>query len=249
MLDAYETAAKDARVAINTTVYDYETARSVVEAADADLLVYWDRVNLNYATVLSNLLRYAVLFTRGGVYHDLKHWLPKPALEELVSRLDTHDIILEENPSRDPSTDNRKMRNTNMAAARPGLRYFETCLAEMKEKLRRIDADPPASTRKAVFDLDSHTGIHRIAATRRPDVSKHQLFLAYVCRSKEPRPNCTDAADISGTLDGESWVARKWRAAAVASISSSYNREGHWSSHTESILNPRPRPPPPGRAD
>ena len=67
MLDAYETAAKDARVAINTTVYDYETARSVVEAADADLLVYWDRVNLNYATVLSNLLRYAVLFTRGGV--------------------------------------------------------------------------------------------------------------------------------------------------------------------------------------
>jgi len=194
-----------------------------------------------YATILSNVFRYAVLLARGGVYHDAKMRPGADALRSLVAYLERYDVVLEENPRREPGSRNRKFRNTNMAAARPGLAYFNATLASMAAKLAAAYARRPTAdeSRKVVFHLDSHTAFERV----RRD-GKHKMLMAYACGDEVPKPNCTDAADVSGVVDGESWVGRKWRLETAGDIAAAYNAKGHWSTAHERIFLDDARPPP-----
>lgn len=242
---AYRRSARRAGIAVNVTVFHYAAGRRVVEAADPDLAYFWDRVSLDYATVLSNLFRYAWLLREGGVYHDLKCRLDESGLARVVRALESYDLVFEENPSRDarrPTT--RKLRNTNMAA-RPGRAYFRDVLAEMKAKLRAFANHEPesAAARKAVFDVDSHSGLRRVAASRGAS-PKHHLFLAKACDAGTTRSpaNCTDADAVSGAVAGDTWTAFKWRVRATPAIAQSYGGAAHWSRVPGPILVP-PRPP------
>ena len=246
----YRREADRAKVAVTIDVYDYARARDVVASVDEKLLFFWDRINLTYATILSNIFRYAMLFSRGGVYHDAKMGLSGEGLAELARYLAKYDMVFEENPSPHLlKSKSRKLRNTNMAAATPSLNYFATCLSEMRRKLEALHAAPPAPerSRKAVFDLDSHTAIERLARSRGA-ASKHHMLLAYRCRGQRPTPpNCTDDADVSGFVDGESYVGRKWRGLEhVPEIAAAYNARSHWSEAQEPIFDAAPRPPPRG---
>ena len=241
MVRDYADAARRASIDVDVTVYGYASARALVASVDASLLFFWDRVNLTYATILSNVFRYAVLLARGGVYHDAKMRPGADALRSLVAYLERYDVVLEENPRREPGGRNRKFRNTNMAAARPGLAYFNATLASMAAKLAAAYARRPTAdeSRKVVFHLDSHTAFERV----RRD-GKHKMLMAYACGGEVPKPNCTDAADVSGVVDGESWVGRKWRLETAGDIAAAYNAKGHWSTAHERIFLDDARPPP-----
>jgi len=76
--------------------------------------------------------------------------------------------------------------------------------------------------------------------------SREEMVAKVEAQQAEERRRLVDdlKADVSGVVDGESWVGRKWRLETAGDIAAAYNAKGHWSTAHERIFLDDARPPP-----
>lgn len=227
MVHRYESRATAAGLNVSVRVVGYAEGRDMVARVDPELASLWPRVNPSYATVLSNIFRLAALFAHGGIYHDAKCWLPPGPLRTILEVLEETEIVFEERPGPDAV---RRPRATNMAAARPGLRYFKSALLDMKAKLnKQLAIEPPVvADHHIIYDIGSHSMLDNIAKHlyNRSAGLKGHLSLGRRCST------CAMPERFHGSMfDNETFVVMPWHVTTEAEIVDAYNkgRERHWS--------------------
>jgi hypothetical protein len=237
MLRNYTALSAEAGLRVRCTVYGFDAAREVVNRVHPDLGWLWDRLETEHATVFSNLFRLAALYIYGGIYHDAKIWLSPPGLAGVVREFGTYDLVLEERPLGAGTLQiRRRVRATNMAAARPGVTFLKQTLLKLRDKmLLEYEKGPELiASRAALWRVGSQSLLSAVHDGL-DNVTKGHTLVGYRCFGDAKKyENCSDAVNIPGNLDGDRFVIRQWGPRLVPKIIAAYNEGGrrHWSKST-----------------
>uniref|UniRef100_A0A7S3K346 Alpha 1,4-glycosyltransferase domain-containing protein n=2 Tax=Aureoumbra lagunensis TaxID=44058 RepID=A0A7S3K346_9STRA len=243
MIKDYENEAKISGIQIEIQIYNFTSAHKLVKSIDADLGLYFYQMNIMYATTLSNIFRLAALWKFGGIYHDIKCSLESKNLKMIHNSLQIYDLVFEERPG-SFGHGARRIRATNMAAARPKLNYFLHCLSIMRKKLnaayekqkleekninfniKKINVD-----RHLIYDIGSHSMLDYVAAHTHLPHSGH-VTIGFHCNFPHQTHKFCSDDPITGLLPGnESFVIYLWRTHFDTGILHHYNKGSsqHWS--------------------
>ena len=234
MVRNYTQTAAANGLRVNITVAGFDHARSIVSRVHPDLGWLWDRLEVEHATCFSNLYRLAALYVYGGIYHDAKIWLSPPGLAGVVRAFGTYDLVFEERPSGAAEARvRRRVRATNMAAARPGSAFLKQTLLKLRDKMLLVYEKGPEliANRQLIWSVGSQSLLSAIHDGL-DNVTKGHTLVGYHCFGDSPKyENCSDAEDIPGQLDGDRFVIRQWGPRLVPEIIGAYNQGGrrHWS--------------------
>ena len=235
MIATYDAEAKRMGLAMEPKVWGLVETMKLIKTIDEELAELFDRLNIKYATLHSDIFRLAALYHFGGIYHDAKCWLRGGRLRNVLSALNGSALVFEERGSHDGI---RRVRATNMAAKRPGLHFFRDALDVTKTKLRNYYDRDVTADHHVIFDVGSHSILDKIGKHMEGHRPRGHLTVGYRCTNhthhynqKRPTKSCTDAPVLRGSFHeyNESFAVLTWGTTCETSIAAAYNTGGHWS--------------------
>lgn len=110
--------------------WSYNDIAELLSGYDADLRDLYLRVNPYYASLLSDIGRFIILYKYGGIYHDLK-FLPKNRFYKKLDLLKNDFAIIGEQHPKQP----HRIRSGNIISYYPGDIFFASILDSIKSEL------------------------------------------------------------------------------------------------------------------
>ena len=199
MVRNYTQTAAANGLRVNITVAGFDHARSIVSQVHPDLGWLWDRLEVEHATCFSNLYRLAALYVYGGIYHDAKIWLSPPGLAGVVRAFGTYDLVFEERPSGAAEARvRRRVRATNMAAARPGSAFLKQTLLKLRDKMLLVYEKGPEliANRQLIWSVGSQSLLSAIHDGQLPQ--RIMIMQMGVCAVDEEAAVVVEAVERGG---------------------------------------------------
>jgi len=148
---------------VDVTVWSRTSVHQLLALHDAELAHIYSRINPQFPALLADVARVALMLRFGGVYNDVSYrFKDVGALCSMLRLLRRYDAVFETHP-KEP-----RMRNTNMAAARPNLDVFRDCLLLMKRelalrlRLQAAGAARDAESGRVLYGIGSRTLIRLV---------------------------------------------------------------------------------------
>ncbi len=112
--------------------YGYNDIVNLLNNYDNELCNLFLELNVNYPALLADIGRLIILYTYGGIYHDLKCMSNKNMIDYLNSVSSEIELICEEHP-----THKDRVRNTNIIALHKNSHFIKSVLEKIKKKLKK----------------------------------------------------------------------------------------------------------------
>jgi mannosyltransferase OCH1-like enzyme len=110
--------------------YGYNDIVNLLKNYDDDLCKLFLELNCNYPALLADIGRLIILYTYGGIYHDLKCMSNKKMIDYLKSVSSKIELICEEHP-----ITKHRVRNTNIIALHKNSNFIKSVLEKIKKIL------------------------------------------------------------------------------------------------------------------
>lgn len=133
--------------------YGYSDIVNLLNNYDDELSKLFLELNCNYPALLADIGRLIILYTYGGIYHDLKCMSNKKMIDYLNSVSSEIELIGEEHPIQE-----HRVRNTNIVALHKNSNFIKLILEKIKKKLEN---EKDAFGHKKVFDIGSRIYINQ----------------------------------------------------------------------------------------
>lgn len=145
--------------------YGYNDIVDLLNKYDNELCKLYLQLNVNYPALLADIGRLIILYTYGGIYHDLKCISNKNMIDYLKSVSSEIELIAEEHP-----LEKHRVRNTNIIALHKKSNFIKSVLEKIKKKL---------ATKKnyfgpeQMFDIGSGIYINEFSENTNQCIYKH----------------------------------------------------------------------------
>lgn len=110
--------------------YGYNDIVNLLNNYDDELCKLFLELNVNYPALLADIGRLIILYTYGGIYHDLKCMSNQKMIDYLKSVSSEIELIGEEHP-----IEKHRVRNTNIIALHKNNNFIKSVLEKIKKKL------------------------------------------------------------------------------------------------------------------
>jgi hypothetical protein len=110
--------------------YGYNDIVNLLNNYDDELSKLFLELNYNYPALLADIGRLIILYTYGGIYHDLKCMSNQKMIDYLNSVSSEIELIGEEHP-----TQNHRVRNGNIVALHKNSNFIKSVLEKIKKRL------------------------------------------------------------------------------------------------------------------
>lgn len=110
--------------------YGYNDIVTLLNNYDKELCELFLQLNYNYPALLADIGRLIILYTYGGIYHDLSFVSNIQMINYLNSVSDEIEIIGEQHP-----TQSNRVRNSNIIALHKNSQFLNSVLQQIKIKL------------------------------------------------------------------------------------------------------------------
>lgn len=127
--------------------YGYNDIVNLLNNYDNELCKLFLELNINYPALLSDIGRLIILYTYGGIYHDLKCMSNQNMIDYLKSVSSEIELIGEEHP-----IEKYRVRNTNIIALHKNTNFIKAVLEKIKHKL---ETEKDAFGHQKVFSIGS----------------------------------------------------------------------------------------------
>ena len=132
--------------------YGYNDIINLLKNYDNELCKLFMELNPNYPALLADIGRLIILYTYGGIYHDLKCISNKKMIDYLSLVSPEIQLIGEEHPK-----EYNRVRNTNIVALQKNSKFIRIVLKKIKIKLQNSkDAFGP----QAMYSIGSEIYIN-----------------------------------------------------------------------------------------
>ena len=127
--------------------YGYNDIVNLLNNYDDELCKLFLELNCNYPALLADIGRLIILYTYGGIYHDLKCMSTQKMIDYLKCVSCEIELIGEEHP-----TEKHRVRNTNIIALHKNSNFIKSVLEKIKKRLKD---EKDAFGHQKVFDIGS----------------------------------------------------------------------------------------------
>ncbi len=136
--------------------YGYKDIVNLLEKYDDTLCKLFLELNCNYPALLADIGRLVILYTYGGIYHDLKCMSTKKMIDYLKPVSNDIELNGEEHPTPKFSY---KVRNGNIVALHKNSNFIKSVLKKITKDLQQ---NKNAFGRTKVFEIGSGNYINSI---------------------------------------------------------------------------------------
>jgi hypothetical protein len=137
----------------NIIYHGYNDIVKLLNEYDLELSELFQKINYNYPALLADIGRYIILYTYGGIYHDLK-FTSTPKLDNMIKLCKPDvDIICEEHPN-----ERFRVRVGNIVTPNKNSKFLNCVMQKIKQKLNNLKNTSKGGS-KLMVNIGSNTYI------------------------------------------------------------------------------------------
>jgi mannosyltransferase OCH1-like enzyme len=154
--------------------YGYNDIVNLLNNYDYELCKLFLELNCNYPALLADIGRLIILYTYGGIYHDLKCMSNKKIVDYLKSVSSEIELIGEEHP-----IEKHRVRNTNIVALHKNSNFIKSVLEKIKKIL---ETEKDAFGHQQVFNIGSGIYINEFLENTNQCIYKYPFENTYMLK-------------------------------------------------------------------
>jgi len=145
--------------------YGYNDIANLLNNYDNKLYKLFLEINVNYPALLADIGRLIILYTYGGIYHDLKCMSNQKMIDYLKLVSSEIELIGEEHP-----IEKHRVRIGNIIALHKNSNFIKSVLEKIKTKL---ETEKDAFGHQQVFNIGSGIYINEFLENTNPCIYKY----------------------------------------------------------------------------